>query len=250
MSPQKHDICHYVALPYYETITRGIDMEHINLDEYIEAVHDTLQYWIDVHTKAEDWAEAWTDDLESLYEYSPIIQNAYFSVDLRDYVAKYAAAESVSEFVICPTCGMVEFASKAEDVCPDCESEYRDITEEELEQWFVDTDYPLSPDDSMLYRIMVQEVFPIYSEGVGYAIEPHIEEMKDCIAQLESGDPQEVLTAAVWANHICHVNGDVLNDYWRGEIDYDDISIIAEEGLAGYFEQNEIDEFIGITVAA
>lgn len=216
----------------------------VTLQEYIFDCKDTLQYWLKMHTDAETWAESWSEggDWSWLLENVPVMRNDYFSFDLRDYVAKYVAEQDLNYYQTCVECGTIQ--DSGGDECEDCGGELRDTELGELEELY-GGDVLSEVPENIIRRIVENEGFEAYTEGIGPVIEPIVEEIESCLEQIDSENPADVLLALTWANHIMHVTGNIFEDYWQGAIDYDDICAIAEDGFAAYFGEEEVKEFLG-----
>jgi len=92
------------------------------LSEYIDATRDTLQYWLDIHTNPEKWAQEWNidDDWQYTLKNCPKIENSYFEFDLKAACAKEYARQFLHTFRICSKCGdMLE----DQYTCENCGSE-------------------------------------------------------------------------------------------------------------------------------
>jgi hypothetical protein len=70
-------------------------------------------------------------------------------------------------------------------------------------------------------------------------------EIQDSLSDYINADtPQELLEWLTWANHICHVHGNVIEDYGdQFGIDYQSVNSISD-GLDRWFDEDEIEEFL------
>lgn len=217
-------------------------MDTLTLSEYIDATRDTLQYWLDIHTNAEKWAAEWNidDDWQYTLKSCPKIENLYFEFDLKAACAKQYAKQYRNTFRVCSKCGdMLEDQYS----CENCGSERtRKAKIGELTDWLLDIEavYP----DSIIEDAMIKQGFKVYRVAIKDVIAPVIEEVKHCLKQFR-GTPDQWLQAATWANHICHVNGNIVRDYGdRCGLDYDLVNRVSQESLAAVFGQDAIDEYL------
>lgn len=212
----------------------------MTLPEYIDAVQDTLQYWLDIHTNAKAWAHYWDvcDNWVETLKLYPEISNDYFEFNLtRAAIYQYAKAHK-SEYGKCRKCGMIWDAWQD---CDQCNRPLGEVTIKALAEWL--EDIGMSPEtftESEIERAMEEQGFKAYQEGIRGTIAPVVAEVKDCLKSIKR-DP---LVGVAWANHVMHVNGNILADYGdHSELDYDFVCRVSQEGLQAVFGEEAVAEY-------
>jgi hypothetical protein len=122
----------------------------MTIEEHIQAVVDTFEYWMDIHTDAQKWAEMCLmdyDPLDAFRELGPEIGNKYFTFDWKETAIKYKAKAELYYWVRCSECGRI-WESGFLDCCY---AEEEELTEDDLEDLiFLYIDCEIEPDDDHL----------------------------------------------------------------------------------------------------
>lgn len=210
----------------------------MTLPEYIDAVKDTLKYWLDIHTKAESWARMWNIDEDWQYTLSahPKIENQYFSFNLLEACAYELAKDTLGDYSKCRKCGWIY--ERGYD-CDNCEKECTGTpTIAELCEWLKDIGAECFTDEQ-IENAMIKQGFKVYREALKDIIAPVVQEVKDCLKQFK----RDELAGVVWANHLMHVHGSILKDYGDYcRLDYDFVCRVSQEGLQAVFGEEAIKE--------
>jgi hypothetical protein len=101
-------------------------------------------------------------------------------------------------------------------------------------------------------EVMENKAFPIFRRSVRHltrTVEGDIKRALEALQSAKSG--AEYLAALTWASHVRHVSGLVMNDYsgpaTDGEFDLSGkefLDRVQEEGLAGVFGEEAVQEFM------
>lgn len=208
----------------------------MDFQEYTEAAEKTLQYWIDIHTNAEKWAEMYNigDDWQYLYKQLPVIHNNYFTFDLRKTVLTHTARRLKDSFGKCK-CGLIW--ERGYENCDECNSTLKNVTIAELADWLQDMEF--TPDENDIENCMIKDGFKVYRAALKSVTRDVETEAKDVLKQIHRAkDDTELIAAVTWANHVMHVNGNILADYGdRFELDYRLVERVSQEGIENVFEE-------------
>ncbi len=206
-----------------------------NIQEYEGMVKQTMQHWLNIHTNARQWAEAWSLDGDWLYTYkeSPVISNNYFTFDLRAHVTRQIAKRTQSFYFKCK-CGIIWGNG---DYCDQCQNaKEKKVSINELAEWLSECE--IQPDAQDIENAMIQEGFKVYRAALKDTTHSIESELKDCLKQLQRAKSlEQKIQALTWANHIAHVNGMVIRDY--GEqfgLDYKFVERVSQEGIGNVFD--------------
>lgn len=223
--------------------------EQIALTTYIEAVENTIQYWLDIHTDSTKWAENWIidDDIHYTFKTTPIIENNYFTFDWRESVLKIWCRDNKYQFNICKNCGCY---NDGYDCCDNVKLG-RNPTTKELIQWFIDLeDIEQMFTESQLIESLATSGFKTYRAGIKDIIAPVISECKSVLKSIRNAKTnQDTLTAILWGTRVFHVHGNIMADYAdRCNYEYQDmytlIDSIRNNGLNSVFSNEEIKSYL------
>lgn len=220
---------------------------------FCKAARNTLQFWLDVHTARDAWAEnRLIDDVQYAFEQTPIISNDFFHFDWRAAAYRTLASEYSTDFEQCAHCGSIWEAYSFDCNCVEYDNEDDELCAESvpiddlgtLTSYLQEFEYPLL--DCILERALWSEGFDAYREAlepVTAGIEEEIKECLDAIAAAASN--YDLIQAVLWATRVYHVTGNIMEDYgdYTG-LDYRTIDDVRNNGLESLFDRDEIREFI------
>ena len=87
--------------------------------------------------------------------------------------------------------------------------------------------------------------FREYRNGVKDVVAPVISEIKDVLKSIRKAKTNEdKLEAVLWGTRVYHVHGNVMQDYGMGEISYNLVDSIRDNGLNSVFSREEIEEYL------
>jgi hypothetical protein len=123
----------------------------------------------------------------------------------------------------------------------------------QIEEWlgevFYDVkDLPSDLHDQDLFEALRDEGFKVYRKALANLTDPIGREIKAALNQIDQANtPEEKLTAALWASHIQHVHGGIMQD-WGERIGFDwgDFERVQQEGIASVFGEETIQEFFEV----
>ena len=217
--------------------------DKITLEEYIQGVEDTIQYWLDLHTKAETWAQEWAlDDPEYMFKQSPVLKNHYFTFDWKEAAIKRHAHNHKNEYQICCRCGLIW------DVYYDCDCtdnpKMKSVTIKELTGWLEEIEPVLSENDLM--DALEKDGFKVYRDALKDLTKPVEDECKDVLKSIRKAKTHEdKLQAILWGTRVFHVHGNIMKDYGEQfQVPYNLIDSIRNEGLNSIFSNEEITEYL------
>jgi hypothetical protein len=222
--------------------------ETLTIEQYIEAVENALQYWLDVHTIAEKWAEERIidDDAEYTFKESPVIKNNYFTFDWKKSALRQMAENQKHLYNVCPNCGCIN-EDGYEDCCEEPEAG-EEPSVEELMYWFDDIE--AIPDERALLDSLENEGFKVYQEALGPIIAPVVDEVNEVLNAIRSAEtPEDTLRAVLWGTRVYHVHGNIMSDYsdkvnYEVEIDYKLFDEIRNNGLESVFSREDIETYL------
>lgn len=182
-----------------------------------------------------------------------MIENKYFTFDWRKAAFHQYARSNRENFTRCNKCGILFERYYEDENCCDAEDrEFIQPTIAQLEECLSEVyyeDIPADMSEQMLFDALKNEGFKVYRKALAPLTDPIGREIKDAIRQIkEAKTPEERLTSALWASHIQHVYGNIMED-WGEKIGFDwrQFESIQQGGLASVFGESEINEFFGIT---
>lgn len=218
------------------------------IQDYVDNIRDTFQYWLDIHTNPEKWAENWAmDEVQYVFKESPILENNCFTFDWKQAAIKAYAENNKHLFNVCSNCGSIFDIGWDDEECCDNPNRDDEPTTEQLTQWLDDigTDGLVFSDDDLM-DALINDGFPVYADGMSGIIDSVVDEVKEVLQAIESANSNDKLLPIItWANHVCHVNGDIMKDYSQNSnIDYQVINAISQDGVNSIFSDDEIQEFI------
>jgi len=211
----------------------------MNIHEYQDAMVNTLEYWLNIHTKAEAWAEVWVEN-DICYSFTisrGYLSNDYFNFNWAKSALKIWAKENRHLFTVC-SCGIYENGYR------DCEHIGRTPTIAQLIEYLVDHDHEhiaCMVGDYILEQALVTEGFKTYRQALRPFTRSVEVEIKDVLRQIDKAkNPDDLLAALAWANHVNHVHGNIAKDYGdRFDLDYDLVCQISQEGIGNVFNLEE-----------
>lgn len=218
------------------------------LKDYIEAVENTLQYWLDVHTVAEKWAEGWIidDDAEYSFKERPVIKNNYFTFNWKESALRKMAENDKHLYNVCPNCGCIN--EDGYEYCCEEPEQGEEPSAEDMAQWLEDID--AIPSERDLRESLEEEGFKVYSEALSAVISPVVDEVTDVLKAIrDAEEAEDKLRAVLWGTRVYHVHGNIMSDYsdkinYDIELDYKLIDSIRNDGLESVFSREEIDEYL------
>lgn len=221
-----------------------------SIENYCEAVRATLQYWLDIHTDPEMWAEEWSlggDYVVAFRDFGEELSNDYFTFDWGRAARRRAAIRATGDFVRCPACGVIETADSVGDICECCGAEveeWDDVPERAMLDYFEDME--IEPSESDIEESLVQDGFNAYREGIADTTGPVEEDIKETLSRLESDDPHTRLVAVLYGTRLWHVNGEVIRDYAYMVTDLEDwqVESVRDNGLEEFFDADDLKEFL------
>lgn len=218
------------------------------IEEYIEAVENALQYWLDIHTVAEKWAESWImdEDVNYTFKECPVIENNYFKFDWRKAALTKMAESEKHLFNVCLNCGVIN-ENRFENCCEEPETGEEPSTDE-LAYWLEELE--VQPSERALLESLEDEGFKAYTEALSVIISPFVEEVADVLGAIRSAEtPEDTLQAVLWGTRVYHVHGNIMTDYsekinYNIELDYKLIDSIRNNGLESVFSREEISAYL------
>lgn len=212
----------------------------MGIDEYEEAMINTLQFWLDSHTQPEAWANEWiVDSVDYTFESCQgELKNDYFHFDWMKSALKIWCKDNRHWYKVC-SCGIQELGYE------DCRHIGRTPTIAELTEWFNEIyykDYNSIANlvgEHILREALEKEGFKVYRNALKDVTRSVEMEVKDALRQIRRAKSKaDKLAALAWANHVQHVNGNIVQDYGdRFDLNYHVIEAIAENGMGVLSEQ-------------
>lgn len=204
----------------------------VDIESYIDAVHKTLQYWLDIHINRDAWAhECIVDDPTYSFESNKgILQNDYFYFDWEQACYEIMARDY-------------------EQLCCECYEEKSYCSCDDPEYFEVDAyyfrDMSIDIPEEIMIDALASKGFDTYRDALQSLTAPIEDEIEDLLEQYEQcKNKADLLSWAVWANHVQHVNGNVISDYGHSfGIDYKMVDSCSN-GLDSHFGQDEIDFYL------
>lgn len=218
--------------------------EKISLQEYIEGVENSLQYWLDLHTDAKTWAEEWSmDEIQFMFKENPIIKNNYFTFNWKEAAYKRYAMKYRYMFTRCKNCGCI-FDAGYEDECCEHPKFVNHPSVANLCEWLSELELELS--DDVLYDALEKDGFKVYKAALRDTIAPVVQEVKAILRAIRKAKTnQDRLVSVLWGTRVYHVNGNIMSDYGdRTGLDYRMVDSIRNNGLESIFSKEEISEFV------
>lgn len=220
-------------------------MSNFTVEQYVDAVESTLQYWLDSHTKADKWAEGWLIDGEAEYTFKQLskLENNYFSFDWRKSAMTQLARNTRYMYNRCKNCGML---NDGYDCCENPKlGGHPSIGE--LAEWLIEVD--VIPSERELMESLIKDGFKVYKSALKDIIAPVVSEVKDVLKSIRTAKTNEdKLQAVLWGTRVYHVHGNIMSDYGslaQYEVEYGDIDNIRNNGLESVFSREEISEYLG-----
>ena len=221
-------------------------------EAFCESVRGVLQYWLDIHTNNEAWAQNWIIDDDAQYtlkEWKPDVNN-YFNFDLKAAVADRQARSMAHLFYKCGNCGAINekgFDCDNEDECADADPE--DASEDEVAAWFEDigADGAQVP-DNIVIAALENEAFAAYTEQVEPVFRSVADEVREVLQAIDNADNNaDLLQACMWGTRVFHVHGNIMSDYAdRLGADTDTFTGIRDNGLESVFDSEVIRDFLAL----
>ena len=229
-------------------------MSQINLtvEELVEGVEEALQHWLDIHFNAEKWAEYWCCGESASYTFEQcggILKNNYFEFDWGEATIKYWVKDNYKLFKQCPKCYHLD--DSGEEYCEYCGRKMRPATRENVEDWMKEVYYDAESlanivSDSDLLYVLETQGFKVYRQGVKDVVSGVASDIRVALRSLRSARSlTKLMTSLTWALHVCHVSGDVVEDYgYMFGLDYATVDRLQQDGLARYFSLDEFGEYL------
>jgi len=231
-----------------------------DIETYCQAVRATLAYWLAIHTDP----EAWSFDWFLLAEYSGDVRAALkscrdkktgqyitdnptfgFFVDILPTLYHVWAYSSSCDFEQCSICGRIAENGFLDCGCDDGEAEEPD--EADLEEWFENVEFGLdSIPISVIEFAILGPMFTEYSRTVGAAVSGSIEEVKESLQMIDASETvEEYITAILWASHVLHYAGSIVDDYGKFcGLDPSLHNRVQEDGLLAEFGSDDVEEYM------
>ena len=210
----------------------------ITISQYVESVENALQYWLDLHTDAETWAEDTSlDSIQDTFKNSPILSNSCYTFNWKNAAIRREAKNTRELFQVCKNCGMIN------DGFDCCENPRlgKHPSIDELAKWYSEMGIELS--DDILMETLVKDGFKVYRNALRDHVQPVINEVKDVLKSIRrSKNNEDRLLAVLWGTRVYHVNGNIMADYGREELSL--IDSIRNNGLESVFPKEDINEYI------
>lgn len=210
---------------WYENVEL-FDEENPKILEYAKSVMVVCDDWIIGHFDRERYVECWMADSDSFL--IPIGFGEVF--DLKPIMVKQIA--KTVGMVDCKKCGVVE------DYI--CYHRSRKLPLRERIEYLSDCyESPKDfPDDCL--RLALEQCFTVYRKNVGPRIGSIQRDIRQLRRDLKRKKP--TLSLLLWANHIRHTGGFLLDDYGSvGNIDYSLVEKISNEGFESVFSVEELN---------
>lgn len=238
------------ASRYYELMNERQDTD-FEIGKFIEGVNKTLLYWYLFHKRANIWAMDKNygdgDLIEWLERDDGVVHLGYTEYhNIKDDLITSYAENNKENYYSCSVCNGI-YHTLYGRFC-DCGDDYDDCTEKSDLVWYIeDVGFGNDMTDQVIFNALVK-TFKLYRDNVsshsgGSRVEKTVKKALGKYDNCESND--DLLTWLMSALGIMHHNGNICNDYGdRYEVDNDMVNIIRSEGIAGYFEEEDILEFI------
>lgn len=218
------------------------------IDEFVDDVERTLQYWLDAHTCPEAWANSWLldDDPHYTLKESPIISNSYFRFDLQRSALRSYAKRHREHWTRCKNCGSIsEFGYCG---CEKPEKQVR-VSISELTETLIEFGYQDIVSNEDIVDAMETEGFKAYTNGIKGLIAPVVSEVKEVLKAIRRAKTNEDrLQAVLWGTRVYHVHGNIMNDYTSyAGVDYEQWKLIDQvrnDGLESVWSSEELKEFL------
>ena len=217
----------------------------MDIHELGRAVGEALRNWLDAHTNAKVWASYTATNVRFHYEQSK--HGAWHWVmkgfDWQGAALLRFAQRYFQDFERCPFCGKIEYVTSLNCQCrPDADEHYETPDIDQLVEYLEKIDY--EPDPSILLETLEIEGFAYYRTHVVGLTGRIEEDVQDCLDQLEGADaPESYLLAMAWGLHLQHVSGHICRDYSDGELPWELICELQEQGLESYFGPEAVEDF-------
>lgn len=225
-------------------------------EEYYEQAQNALKEWLDLHTDPETWADDYIDGWQDAWQ-TGHLSNDYWHFNLKAAYYEKLAEDQLFWFERCDHCGAIictydgqecscfegegdEDGNPREESFPSSKLTENDLDDlcEYLEM------FENQPTEQEFYSLLIEEAFPVYARALAPIIRGVVEEVKACLLAFEEAQTfEEGLTALTWANHVMHVNGNILADYGGlNQTLIDQVSnginqVWSEEEIKAFFEE-------------
>jgi len=231
-----------------------------SLDNFITAIKNSLRLWLDLHTNNEAWAASWAmdDEWKELLKNQPILSNSYFTFDLKSACLERYAKKNLESMYKCKFCGSL-WDSGTEDC--DCQNQeydddnYLQLTDDDDLDYFVEWLDEIMFDCDSIPEYIIQDVmetdgFEVYQKSLNSVIAGTVEDIEQALNLFENAETNEdLLTAALIASSILHVNGNILADYGeRIGLQYQTVCQYRDNGITSLFSKKEIEDFLSMNM--
>jgi hypothetical protein len=228
----------------------------ITPEEVYDATLETLQWWLDLHTDAETWAE---DLLSSLFPeqyWERVTDGSWLSwggvnltTQVIDGTYKAVAERWIGEMAKCRECGCIYHCTEEcrHDERRDDMAEDEYVTDlDELARYYKSMQVEPEPDD--VIKGLIEGVFPVYRDWVSAhtcAIEDEVREAIEGMKSAYGQDKAVELLKALGIDHAFNDRG-LVTDYCTYVTDIPPriFNRIRTEGLLDVFDKWELKEWL------
>lgn len=213
----------------------------MDIEEFVEDLQNSLEGWRYSHGEFEGWADSVQscDDLYSCYSKNGILYRINGSY--REYVNQVILEDEGEYWRVCngDGCWETHHIDDLEDYykCPSCGKFTAAYTPDDFgDEILSPTSWQLEEGLFKAYEDFIQK-FPMIP-GFCDDIEAALFDLNNATS------PEELAAALIYACHCEHVGGIISTDHgglWMG-----DIQTISEQGLLGLWEQEEINDYLGL----
>jgi len=215
-----------------------------DLELFCLAVRACLQFWLDIHTKAEAWADNWCTGfptIEAAYAAMPYFSNDYFEWDWGAAAREYLRTSG--DYIQCVECHRIGQLGSLD--C-DCDASAEEPNGWDFEEWWeMGSKFPgyaleaaLLGDGFATYRIALEPYTHLFES----AIKRFLQEFDGAATNAE------ILAATLHGLEIQHVHGNVVTDFGVNVGVPGTMALEVTEygmgGLNGWFDEEYVQEFL------
>lgn len=228
-----------------------IDHATGSIENYCAAVEATLNYWLDVHTDPDTWANEWGEGGMVTWAFRTNegrLENKYFDFDWAAAALLVDAERSVNDYAMCPLCGYLDDAHNVSDTCEACECE--------VDEWETPDaarvveflkDIGVEPTEYALRASLTRYGFPAYREAIQQVTGVIEDNVRETLKRIEDAPtPADRLAAVLYGTRIWHANGELVRDYANmvSDLEDSDVETVRDDGLEAFFSMEDLAEFL------